>query len=145
MDENTIAQLASSVIAILLPFMKTFAEKFTEEAGKQSVNSIKSLYKVIKKKFSSKKSAKEAFSDFEKDPLDSDLQTVFRVQLKKFLTNDKEFAETIARFVRDESKSHNQTNIVNGSGAMAIQGGIAAGEGGVAIDGNVNGDINIKN
>lgn len=132
MDIPTFATAAWTVIAPLLPMIASKgAEKLGEEAGA-------SLWTAVKEKFEKKPAAQESLEDILKDPKDEDFQAAFRVQLKKALLEDENFAKSLVPLVAKAEASYNAT--LKGDGAIA-QGdnATAVGAGGVSIGGNVSG------
>ena len=79
MDIPTLATDVWAAVLPLLPLLATKgAEKISEEAAK-------SLWEAVKAKFDGKPAAKESLDELLNSHEDSDLQAVFRVQLKKLL------------------------------------------------------------
>ena len=132
MDIPTLATAAWTVIAPLLPMIASKgAEKLGEEAGA-------SLWTAVKEKFEKKPAAQESLEDLLKDPKDEDFQAAFRVQLKKALLEDDDFAKELAPLVEKAEQSFKATLI--GDGAIA-QGdnATAVGKGAVNIGGSASG------
>jgi hypothetical protein len=132
MDIPTLATAVWTAILPLLPLLASKgAEKIGEEAGA-------SLWEAVKKKFEGKPAAKESLEDLVKAHEDSDFQAAFRVQLKKALLDDEDFAKALAPLLEKAEASYKAN--LEGDGAIAQgDGATAVGAGGVSIGGNVSG------
>jgi len=133
MDIPTLTTSAWQVIQPLLPLL---AAKGAEELGKQAGGA---LWGAVKEKFDDKPAAKETLEDLLKSPEDSDQQAAFRVQLKKLLQDDAEFASQLETLLQAASTSY--TANLEGDGAIAQgDGATAVGKGGVYVGGNSEGN-----
>ena len=65
----------------------------------------------------------------------------FRKQLKKALEADAQFAGQLAVLLGDAQQEAAQTIVNTGSGAVATSGGVGVGQGGIAIKGDVHGNV----
>lgn len=130
-----LALLTNSAWIALQPLLPVIATKGAEELGKQAGGA---LWETIKKKFDTKAAAKEALQDLLKSPNDSDLQAVFRVQLKKLLKEDAMFANNVDQLLKAAGTTY--TAHLEGDGAITQgTGATALGAGGVYVGGSVNG------
>ncbi len=129
MDIGALASSLTTVLVPLLPYLLKAGEKAAEETGKtvagQSWELVKSLWTKLKPKVEAKEAALEAAQDAAQEPEDQYAQAAFRQQLKKLLTEDQSLAEEVNRWL-EKGK------------AVGIN-VIAAGDGSVAIGGNVKG------
>ena len=132
MDISTLTKAAWAALVPLLPVIATKgAEQFSTSAAA-------GLWAAIKAKFEKKPAAQESLEDLLKDPKDEDFQAAFRVQLKKALLEDDDFAKELAPLVEKAEQSFKATLI--GDGAIA-QGdnATAVGKGAVNIGGSASG------
>lgn len=130
-----IPALVTTTWTALQPFLPIIAAKAAEEIGKTAVAEV---WTAIKKKFDTKEAAKEALADLLKDPQDSDAQGAFRKQLRKLLEEDNSFASDLANLL--EKAGNNLNAQVIGGGAIAQgDGAKAVGQGGIMIEGGMNG------
>ena len=133
MDIPTLANSVWQVILPLLPLLATKgAEKISEEAAK-------SLWEAVKAKFDGKPAAKETLEDLLNEHEDSDLQAVFRVQLKKLLKEDDNFAKQLEGLLKATGTS-NTAHIIGGGTVVQGNNSVGVGQGGVYIGGNSEGN-----
>lgn len=139
--------LAASAFAVLSPYLSTAGTKAAEEIGKKLPEYAGKMWTAIADKFKGKAAAQEAVSELLNKPDDGDNQGAFRQQLRKLLESDPEFANTFEGLLSSaESEAKSQggdTIIVTGDGAAASGDGVAAGKGGMAIKGDVHGNITL--
>ena len=145
MDPALLTALAASVFTVLQPHLSELAKSAAGALGKKVPDAIGALWGKLRARFADKPAADEALKDLLANPDDSDVQGAFRVQLKKLLQDDAAFADEIKELVDSAGKQTSYTAEVHGSGAVA-QGldAVAAGEGGMAIGGDVHGDVNVQ-
>jgi hypothetical protein len=101
MDPKVIGALASSILAVLTPYLAQAGKEFAKEIGKMSVEKIGALYQVIKAHFQSRPAAVEALTDMEETPDDEDAQAALLLQLKKQMEADPAFADTLRQLVEE--------------------------------------------
>ena len=143
------ATLATMSFDLLKPYLakigETAADKLSESAGEKVPEAVGALWKRIKSLFQGKESAREAADDLLDEPDDEDNQAAFRKQLKKLLEAHPEVHNELKILLDNVRLQTNTSTIINtGNGAVAVQGGIAAGKGGVAA-GVIKGNVNIGN
>jgi hypothetical protein len=144
MDPVTITAVASSVLSMLLPYIQKAGDKFAEEIGKSIPEYIGKLYDAIKRRFETKPIAIETVNELEKKPDDPDLQEAFAGQLKMFLNEDDLFAKEINDLLRLKGQSTVINIAQTGSGSAATNEGVAAGEKGLAVKGDIHGNITMN-
>jgi hypothetical protein len=138
MDATTISTTVSDAWTILQPYLPIIATKTAEKVGAELPAAVGKVWGALKAKFDNKQAAKEALTDLLKSPGDSDLQAVFRVQVKKILEEDSVFAEEFNSLVKEAGT---QINVRVRDGAAAIgDHAKAVGKGGTLIEGSVGGD-----
>ena len=137
MDPLTLATTAAS---FLIPYLAKAGEKAFETVGEKSVDS---LWRAITSRFKGKATAEEAVKDLVARPADGDNQAVFRKELRKVLEAEPAFAVELERLLISAQHQGGDTVINTGSGAVAAKGGVAAGVGGMAIKGDVHGNITV--
>jgi hypothetical protein len=122
MDTEALQALVTSTTNLLQPYLPIIASKITEKVGEEIPTLIKNLWEVIRKHFSRKPSAQESLVDLLKNPNDSDLQAAFRVQLRKLLEEDNEFAKTIKDIAENLEEKAKYISSQIGTENISIQG-----------------------
>jgi hypothetical protein len=97
LDPTTIAALASTAISVLAPLLQKMAEGGAAEAGKSVASG---LLEKLKQRISHRGS-KEALEDLARDPGDADAQGALRLQLRKAMETDPDFAAFLRQWVGD--------------------------------------------
>jgi len=134
--------LVTTAWSVLQPYIPILATAAAEEIGKKVPEAAGKVWAVLKKKFDTKEAAREALEDLLKNPKDEDTQGAFRLQLKKFLTDDPDFAGELSKLLESAGTTTTYTATLIGNGAIAQgTGATAVGAGGVNIGGSVTGDI----
>ena len=139
MEPATIIAIATAVLTVLKPYLPKIAEKAAEKIGSELPVAVGKLWTALKGKFETRPSAKEALVDLLKDPEDADLQAAFRVQLKKALEEDKDFAEQVKRLL-EEAGAQIRVQVRDGAAAIGDH-AKAVGKSGILVEGDVGGDI----
>ncbi len=139
MDPVTLAAAATSV---LLPYLAKAGKIVLEDVAKQLPDTAGKLWDKIAEKFQAKPAAQGAAQDLVGNADDKDNQDAFELQLRKMLKEDPAFADELSALV---DKAQKESISLQGSGAVATNGGVAAGQGGVAVQGNVQGNIVLGN
>jgi hypothetical protein len=139
MDPVTLAAAATS---ILLPYLAKAGKIVLEDVAQQLPETAGKLWDKIAEKFEAKPAAQGAAQDLVGKADDKDNQEAFELQLRKMLKEDPAFADELSALV---DKAQKESISLQGSGAVATSGGVAAGQGGVAIQGNVQGNIVLGN
>ena len=133
MDIPTLATAVWTAVLPLLPLIASKgAEKIGEEAGE-------SLWEAVKEKFDGKPTAKESLDELLSSHEDSDLQAVFRVQLKKLLKEDGDFAKQLEGLLQVTGTS-NIAHVEGGGTVVQGDNSVGVGQGGVYIGGNSEGN-----
>lgn len=113
MDVSTIATIASTAVALLVPYLKSVSEGFAKKAGEElgeksgelAWTRAKQLHQLVKSKFSAESSGEKAISALEKVPNDADTQAAVRFQLKDMMEVDEEFARQIATILKEADRA----------------------------------------
>jgi hypothetical protein len=135
--------LATSVVTILSPYLVKVGEKAAEEIGSILPEGVGKVWTTIMAKFRGNVVAEAAVKDFVNSPGDQLSQSSFANQLRNLLEAEPALATELARLL-DEAKRQSGGTIINtGSGAVATSGSVAAGAGGMAVGGDVRGNISI--
>ncbi len=139
MDPTT---LASGVVSLLVPYLakagKTIAEKVGEDAWNTVNSKIERLYDAIENKFRGNDYANQTLKRLEEKPEDKGRQSAIESVLKEVLAEDQQFQKMLSQFLAEAKQAGGDTIIqVYGSGAAATHRGVAAGEGGIAVGGNI--------
>jgi hypothetical protein len=94
-------------ITPFLPFLVNPGSKVIdgvlEELGSDAWNKAKSIWAILWPKLRAKPSAQEAIADLVAAPDNSDLETVFRVQLQKLLDQDPALNELLTALFNEPS------------------------------------------
>jgi cobalamin biosynthesis protein CobT len=131
--------LATTVTALVAPYLEKMGESMMEEAGAKLPEKIGKLWGVISNRFKGNPAASGAGNDLVKKADDTDNQEAFALQLKKALKDDEEFANALQAMLKEA-----QDTISNvGDGAVATNGSIGVGK--IEIGGDVSGNIVIGN
>jgi hypothetical protein len=135
MDPNAVSTIAASAVSLLVPYLAKVADKASEEFGKAVATNAwertKQLYQTIRVRFGGKEAAKEAFDDLERAPNDPDLQAAVRVQLRKFIQDDEDFAKQIADLLKSAADADVDTVFntqINGDVNKLVQMGTVYGD-----------------
>ncbi len=141
MDPVTIASIASSATALLIPYLTKAGEKAAEEVGRKLPEQVGKVWHAITARFRGKAPAEEAVKNLVANPEDQDNEASFRKELRKLIASDAAFAGELAELLKAAEHEGGDNLIVTGSGAAATKRGIAAGQGGAAVGGNVSGHV----
>ncbi len=142
MDATT---LATSVVTMFTPLLMKAGEKAIERVGEKLPEAAGKIWDEIRQKIGRKEAAREAMTDFAAKPDDADNAAAFRKELRKVFELDSKFAKDLEKML-DVAKAQAGDSITNtGSGAVAARGSVAAGAGGIAVGGNVKGNIVMGN
>ena len=144
MDVALIATAAVQVLApILRHLLKTGAEKAAEAAGEGVAGTI---WEKLKGKIFGKKSAEGAAEDVAAAPEDKGAQKILGTHIEQILEADPALAEELEKLLR-KAGSFSQEAHLHGDGAIAQAGpggkAVAAGKGGIAIGGDVQGGVRL--
>ncbi len=135
-----ITELAGKLAERLIVHGRAIAAPEYDESGEPSP--AWAIWQRLQPSLDARPSAREALNDCWAQPDDADLQASLRVQLKKLLA-DPQLAADLARLLKaasaEPARSHTENH---GSGAVAQNGAVAAGAGGVGVGGNHTGAIN---
>ncbi len=133
------ATLAATVTMFLIPFLSKVGENIADQTQKQLPEKVSQVWDTIVSKFRDKPAAQGSAHDLHAQPGNPDNQEAFTVQLKKTLKDDPQFAAALEELLQTAQATVYITN--TGSGAVATQNGVAGGAGGIAIRGNVGGNV----
>jgi hypothetical protein len=109
-----VAAIATTVVAFLSPYLV--------EGGKAAAKKVgEKLVAAIERRFKGKPAAEEALTDVKNNPQDEDFQAALRVQLKKAMKDDNEFAAELSELLEEAEVTAPATYhaAVYGSGAIA--------------------------
>ena len=124
----------------LQPYVLVLLGEAAKAAGKRVPDAIGKAWEALTARLKRKPAGQEALEDLRRAPDDPDTQAAFRVQVKKLLNEDADFAAQLAALLR-EAGEHYQAAL-QGNGAIAQgKGATAAGKGAVIIRGNAHGNI----
>jgi regulator of sigma D len=146
MEPVTVATGLVAFLGPVLPYLIKGVEKVTEEISKKigaaGWDKAKQIWGKLWPKIEARQSAKEAVEDVIANPDDTDAQGALRNQLKKILADDSDLLKDIAALLEAAGQKVEYHAELHGSGAIAQgKGAAAGGEGGIAISGNVGGNV----
>jgi len=127
--------LAESVTALLAQPLDQAGQGAAGEAGLRVSEPASRIYDVLAARLRDKPDAASALAQLAADAGDSRKQAAFTRQLKRAFKDDPAFAAELAGLLASDQVPGGI--YLRGSGAVATDGGVAVGEGGMAITGNV--------
>ena len=142
----SIDPLTMLVVDVLGKYVVDKGATLLKEAGQSAVQAAAQLFEQVMNRLKTDPAEAKNAERFEKNP--KDYQAAVADALAEKMKNDPEFASRLAALLEDYQKAIyrvDTSSIKVGSGAIAMPGGIAAGEGGVAVAGNVQGGITLNN
>jgi hypothetical protein len=115
-----------------------------KEAGQSAVKVAAKLFEQVMNRLKADPAESKNAERFEKNP--EAFEPALAAALAEKVEKDPDFAAQLAALLKDYERARNigASSIQVGSGAAALQDGIAAGEGGMAIAGNVQGGITLN-
>ena len=137
--------LSLLVVDILTKYVADKGAAILEEAGQAAVQAASKLFALVRQRLKGDPADDRMATRFEENP------EGYRVPVADAITekaeSDPDFAAQLSVLLQEYQKaaSTHTAAIQVKSGAVATQGSIAAGEGGVAVGGNVGGGITISN
>ena len=116
-----------------------------KEAGQSAVQAAAKLFEQVMNRLKADPAEAKNAERFEQNP--ETYQVPIADALAEKVKNDPDFAAQLAALLKDYEQALNTgaTRIKVGKGAVAMQGSVAAGAGGVAVAGNVQGGITLNN
>ncbi len=135
--------LAATATTFLLPYLAKAGKIAIENIAKEMPDTVGVLWDKISSKFQGKPAAEGAAAELTSKADDEINQQAFKLQLQKVLESDPSFAQEFETLFKKAQASMNIN--MQGSGAVATLGGVAAGQGGIAVKGNVEGNIVLGN
>jgi hypothetical protein len=150
MDPATASLIAGGAVSLLTKILvkagKTFADTsdVADILGQFAGEKVAAVFNRIAGKAKEKPAADEAVKDVLSDPNNTDAQAALRNQLQKLMKEDLAFADDLEKLLdaaKPEAEKAGISIVVSGDGAAAMSGGAAAGKGGIAIVGDVEGGI----
>jgi hypothetical protein len=123
--------LALTATSLLAPYIAKAGKVIMEDVSKQLPDVAGKLWDKIAGKIQGKPAAQEAARDLVSQADDKDNQEAFAIQLRKLLKDDPAFAAELEPLVQ---KAQQESISIRGGGAVATHGGIA-------VQGNVQGNI----
>jgi len=132
-----IGVLATGAVALLVPYLASAGKSVTEgifkDLGQAVQAKLGTLYQAVKERFVGNDYAGQSLQRLSEKPDDKGRQDALKSVLAEILEEDSGFRNELARLLTEVRRSGGDEIIrVYGSGAVATQGGVAAGERGIA-------------
>ncbi len=131
------AMLAASATSFLAPYLLKAGQTLANQAIDHLPEGVNKVWNFVLEKFQGRPAAEVAANDMASNANDEDNQAAFRKELKKLLEDPAIVAELSDLL----AKGKESVGINVQSGAVATGGGVAAGQGGIAVGGSVGGHI----
>jgi hypothetical protein len=132
------ATVAAGVVALLSSFLVEGGKAVVKKAGE-------ALWAALERRFKGKPASEKALADLKSEPTNPDNQVALRKELGKELAVDAEFLAQMAKLLEEAQAERATTSYEaaqQGAGAIAQgPGAAAAAAHGVAVAGDVKGDI----
>ena len=135
--------LAATAVTFLSSCLVKAGEKAAEKVGEKLPDVAGKMWNAIAARFKDRPAAKEAVKDLVARPEDQDNQAAFRKELRKALESERTFAAEFEQLLDRVQRESGDTIINRGTGAVATRDSVAAGAGGVAVKGDVHGNITL--
>ncbi len=134
--------IATSTVSFLAPHFckadQTIIDKIGAEAEEKISNTVETLYKTIKNKFTDNDYANQTLKRLEEKLEDKGRHSAMESVLKEVLAEDQQFQKMLSQLLAEAKQAGGDSIIqVYGSGAAATHGGVAAGGGGCAAGENI--------
>ncbi len=127
MDHSTIANEVTAYLTPFVPYLleagKYAAGAAAKKFGESAWNGAQALWQKLRSKMDDKPGLRDALEDLGKSPTDEDLQVAARVQVRKTLAADLEFADELGRIL-DGLKRPGVRVIASGERSVATGGDI---------------------
>lgn len=154
MEPVIVSVVATGVVKLISAALAKIGQNLLDKSGDKVADAISTvvgeqagtLFKKVFVKANEKTAAAEALTDIIAEPKNEDAQAALRIQLQKLMQADPQFVQEVHNLLEAAKPAAQAAGVnitVTGSGAAATAGGLAAGQGGAAVSGNVEGGINI--
>lgn len=147
MDLKLLADTLTIFLAPALPFLVAGGTEAVKTAGKkvgeEGAEMAGRLWDLLRGKVEESPRAQGAAEEVAEAPEDADAQAGLRRQLLKILEADPTLAAEVAKILDSAGHGPVSNATVVGDGAIAQGRAVAAGKGGVAVGGDVTGDISV--
>ena len=132
-----VGAMATGTVALLVPYVasagKSVAEGIFKDLGQAVQAKLGTLYRAVKERFAGNDYACQSLQRLSEKPDDTGRQDALKSVLAEILEEDPGFRDELAGLLAGARRSGGDEIIrVYGSGAVATQGGVAAGERGHA-------------
>ena len=138
---ESITVLTTTIISILSFYLGEIGKSVIDKSADAIWTKCEYIYSSLVSKFKGNENATKALTEFAHHSTNSDAKSALEEEVKHLLAVDKVFLDEIIKYI---SETQLGGTFVSGSGSVANNGGVSAGSHGVAIQGNVGGDISIK-
>jgi len=142
----TIEAITTIAVEVLGKFVLDNGATLLKEAGRAAVGVASQLYELIMTHLQADPTDAKNAERFEQNP--EGYQVPVGDAIAERLRADPNFSNQLSLLIekyREAANTFTESNLEVDSGAIATQGGVAAGAGGVAVAGNVKGKITISN
>lgn len=112
MDTIALTTIASTVVSLLVSYLKIVGENLAKKAGEQIGSKLgetawvkaKQLFEIVKMRFTSNSDTAKVINALEKSPNDNETQLAVQFHLKQMLETDKDFAKKLAGLLKEISE-----------------------------------------
>ena len=142
----TIDPLTMVVVDILGKYVIDKGATLLKEVGQSAAQTASLLFEKAMARLKADPAEARNAERFEQNP--EGYRTPVAEAIAERVKSDPDFATQLTALLEDYQRAisaDDASSIKVGSGAVAMQGGVAAGEGGVAVSGEIQGGINISN
>lgn len=136
-----IGLIATSAVSLLVPYLvdlgKTLAGEIGKDVSDHVKGKVKVLYETIKNKFTGNEYASETLERLKEQPEAKGRQVAMASILQENLSDDPALQIMLDRLLTEIKQASGVSITQFGSGVIATDHGVAAGEGGYAAGGNI--------
>lgn len=137
---ESVIDLSASIISLISPYLVEAGKSAANKLGETAWEKSASVYSKLVSKFKKNTKAEAALLELKNHPKDKEAKATLEKEIRNALVRDKEFFKEMLQLI---SEAKSDRFLVFGDGSIATKGGVAAGAHGAAIQGNVDGNINI--
>lgn len=124
-DVNALAQAVTALLAPALPILVKVGDGALGKIGSDISDKVKTLWVKLRPRLQAKSSAQDVIAEVVNNPNDEDAKAALRLQIRKLLSEDAEFAAEISKaFATDPTTS---ATVVQRDGGINVGGNASFG------------------